>query len=198
MMALLWVLVFSSASGFLFGAGCFVLILLITVFSTALTSSAFIFIVPFIVIIALAVYFFYLALCGSGLVAALYSVQPLLDDTISLGSAIGLSWSLLFQRFFYNVLVFVCAALIFSAVASIVTLAIAVLLPAPFGLLFGAEHPLTRGLSAVAWVIGLTAAMPLLPIWSTLHYRQVLAERTGVDLARRVQQAATSRARPVS
>ncbi|WP_298405298.1 hypothetical protein [uncultured Chloroflexus sp.] len=189
-MALVWVMIMSSLGGVLFFIVFCVLFAVVAVTSTALSTSALIVFVPLIIIMALIAYFLYLVLSAAGLVAALYSIQPLIDDTISIGLAFKLSWSLLFRRFYYNVLVFACAALLFGVLAVIVTLTMAVLLPAPFGLLFGAEHPLTRGLSAVAWVIGLTAAMPLLPIWSTLHYRQMLAERNGVDLARRIQQAA--------
>ncbi|WP_322489883.1 hypothetical protein [Chloroflexus sp.] len=197
-MALAWVMIMSSVSGVLFFVAFCVLVAVVAVTSTALSTSALIVFVPLIIIAGLIAYFLYLVLSASGLVAALYSIQPLIDDTIPIGLAFKLSWSLLFRRFYYNVLVFACAALLFSVLAVIVTLTIAVLLPAPFGLLFGAEHPLTRGLSAVAWVIGLTAAMPLLPIWSTLHYRQMLAERNGVDLARRIQQVAHSGVRLAS
>ncbi|OAN46918.1 hypothetical protein A6A03_11465 [Chloroflexus islandicus] len=197
-MALVWVMIMSSVSGVLMFIAFCVLIAVVFVTSTALSTSALIVFLPLIIIAGLIAYFLYLVLSASGLVAALYSIQPIIDDTIPIGFAFKLSWSLLFRRFSYNVLVFACAALLFSVLAVIVTLTIAVLLPAPFGLLFGAEHPLTRGLSAVAWVIGLTAAMPLLPIWSTLHYRQMLAERNGVDLARRIQQAAHSEVRLAS
>ncbi len=197
-MALVWVMIMSSISGVLMFIAFCVLIAVVFVTSTALSTSALIVFLPLIIIAGLIAYFLYLVLSASGLVAALFSIQPIIDDTIPIGLAFKLSWSLLFRRFSYNVLVFACAALLFSVLAVIVTLTIAVLLPAPFGLLFGAEHPLTRGLSAVAWVIGLTAAMPLLPIWSTLHYRQMLAERNGVDLARRIQQAAHSEVRLAS
>lgn len=190
-MALMWVSVLTTVGGVISGAICSFLFLAAG-FSTLLNSSALIVLIPLLFIVVLVVYFLYLVLCGSGLFAALYSIQPLLDDSVTIGSAFQLSQSLLFKRPFSNVLVFFCAALVFSVVSVIVTLTIGVLLPMPFALLFGAEHPLTRGLGAVAWVIGLTAAMPLLPIWSTLHYRRMLVECTGADLARRIQQAAAS------
>jgi len=185
----IWGFIVLTAGGVLFSViGCMVFFSLAVITSTTSSLTAFVLLFPLVIVAAILTYYLYLVLCGSSLIAALYAVQPVLDDSISLTQAIGLSWSLLFRRFAYNMLVFLCAALIFSVVATIVTLTVGVLLPAPFGLLLGAEHPLTRGLSAVAWVIGLAAAMPLIPIWSTLHYQQALAERNGADLALRIQQ----------
>lgn len=51
-----------------------------------------------------------------------------------------------------------------SVASFIVTIAMALLLPAPFGLILGVDHPLTCELRAVAWVIGLAVIMSLLPI----------------------------------
>lgn len=185
-LAVLWGLVISSISGTLFFCigGFFVVGFLLS----STITEAFLVFLPIIIVLVLVIYGVYLVFNSTAIVAALYGVQPLLDDTIPLSKALQLSWSLLFHRFFYNMLVFCCAAAVFGMVATIVTLTIGLLLPAPFGILLGVEHPLFRGLSAVAWVIGLNTALPLLPIWSTLHYRQMLAERTGLRFAVRLQQ----------
>ncbi|ABY36591.1 MAG TPA: hypothetical protein DEF43_06930 [Chloroflexus aurantiacus] len=187
-----WLMLFSTVSGILFGMCCGVIGLAayVVVFASVMANTALGFLLlPVLIVATLIAYLLYIVFMGAGLMAALYNVQPLIDDTIPLAEAFRLSWSLLFARIGYNLLVFVCAALIFSVASLIVTIAMAVLLPAPFGLILGANHPLTRGLSAVAWVIGLAVAMPLLPIWSTLHYRWRLNRYKGRDLARQIQQA---------
>ncbi len=142
---------------------------------------------PAIVLGIGSVYLFSLVICGAGLLAALYCVQPLLDERVSLSRAFAFSFELIIDRFGYNVLVFVCAAMLFSVIALVVTVTVGVALPVPFGFFLGPEHPLVRGLGGVAWVFGLALSMPLIPIWSTLHYRQVLDARSGVDLRRRLQ-----------
>ncbi|WP_031458526.1 hypothetical protein [Chloroflexus sp. MS-G] len=189
LLAMMWMTIFFVIFGFFFGISCGVIffVLYIILFVSVMTNSLFgALFLPLLLFLFLVTYLLYFVFVGAGLLAALYGAQPLLDRTLSLRKAFRVSWSLLFTRFGYNLLVFICAALIFSAIALIVTVAIGVLLPVPFGLLLGTEHPLTRGLSAIAWVIGLAVAMPLVPIWSTLHYQQALIRYTGRDLAHRV------------
>ncbi|MBO9337700.1 MAG: hypothetical protein J7464_03155 [Chloroflexus sp.] len=189
LLAIISMMIFFVVFGFFFGISCglILFIMYIVVFVSILSHSSFgMLFLPILLFMFLAIYFLYFVFISAGLLAALYGVQPLLDDKLSLSRAFRLSWRLLFSRLGYNLLVFICAALIFSAIALIVTVAIGVLLPVPFGLLLGTEHPLTRGLSAIAWVIGLAVAMPLVPIWSTLHYQQALIRYTGRDIAHRI------------
>ncbi|MGC8950894.1 hypothetical protein [Chloroflexus sp.] len=185
-LAIFWGIVISFISSILFS--CVGVFFIVGFLLSSAVTEAFLIFFPIVIVLLLVAYGGYLMFNSTAIVAALYGVQPLLDDTIPLRKALQLSWSLLFHRFSYNTLVFCCAAAVFGMVAMIVTLTIGLLLPAPFGIQLGVEHPLFRGLSAVAWVIGLNTALPLLPIWSTLHYRQMLAERTGVRFAVRLQQ----------
>ncbi len=189
LLAIISMMIFFVVFGFFFGISCGVIlfIMYIVVFVSILSNSSFgVLFLPILLFMFLAIYLLYFVFTSAGLLAALYGVQPLLDDKLSLSRAFRLSWGLLFYRLSYNLLVFICAALIFSTIALIVTVAVGILLPVPFGFLLGAEHPLTRGLSAIAWVIGLAIAMPLVPIWSTLHYQQALIRYTGRDIAHRV------------
>ncbi len=189
LLAIISMMIFFVVFGFFFGISCglILFIMYIVVFVSILSNSSFgVLFLPILLLMFLVIYLLYFVFISAGLLAALYGVQPLLDNKLSLSRAFRLSWGLLFSRLRYNLLVFICAALIFSTIALIVTVAVGILLPVPFGFLLGAEHPLTRGLSAIAWVIGLAIAMPLVPIWSTLHYQQALIRYTGRDIAHRV------------
>jgi hypothetical protein len=99
---------------------------------------------------------------------------------------VGRSFDLLFFRFGQNLLAFLCASLVFGAAALAITLAIGVLLPLPALFLLGAESLVARAITAAAWVAGLAAALPLLPIWMALLYRRQAAAREGADLAARL------------
>jgi uncharacterized RDD family membrane protein YckC len=86
-------------------------------------------------------------------------------------------------RFGQNLLIFLCASLVFSAAVLAATLAIGVLVPLPVFFLLGTESTVAQAITAAAWVTGLSAALPLLPIWMALLYRRRRADRDGADLA---------------
>ena len=118
--------------------------------------------------------------------SVVYALQPLVHEGGRLGAGIRRSIDLLQYRFGHNLLAFICASLVFSAAALAATIAIGALIPLPALFLLGAESNVARAITAAAWVTGLSAAVPLLPIWMALLYRRRAAAREGDELAARI------------
>jgi hypothetical protein len=134
----------------------------------------------------LAIYAAGLVLNGAIYGSVVYVLQPLCHEQVRIGEAIGRSLDLLTFRLGQNLLFFLLASLVFGAAALAATLAIGVLAPLPALFLLGAESAAARAITAAAWVCGVSAAVPLLPIWMALLYRRRVAARDGTDLANRV------------
>lgn len=135
----------------------------------------------------LAVYAASLVVNGAVYGSAVYAVQPFVqDEGLGVGAAMRRSLDLVTYRPGENLLAFLCASLVFGAAALAATLAIGVLAPLPALFLLGAESPVARAVAAAAWVIGVAAASPLLPIWMALLYRQRRAQREGEGLAAQI------------
>lgn len=150
-----------------------------------------------IVVAAVALLLVYLgALVVNGAVygGTIYALQPFVQDQLPLGAALRRSFDLLFARLGANLLAFSCASLVFTAASLAVTLAVGLLAPLPALFLLGPESPAAQAISAAAWVAGLTAAAPLLPVWMALLYRQRRAARHGEALAARLEQLRPSSA----
>jgi hypothetical protein len=139
-----------------------------------------------LVIAFLVLYVLSLVLSGATYGSLLFSLQPFVQGGLPLGEALRRSIDLVFYRFGANLLVYICASLTFGALALSSTLAVGVLVPLPLLFLIGSESPIAQGLSAAAFIAGLTLALPPLPIWMALLYRRRLAERAGADLAARI------------
>jgi hypothetical protein len=127
-----------------------------------------------------------LTLSGATYGSLLFSLQPFVQGGLRFGEALQRSIDMTFYRFGANLLTFLCASLIFGALALSVTLAIGVLVPLPLIFLIGAESALAQGISLAAVIAGLTLALPPLPIWMALLYRRRLVESQGGDLAERI------------
>lgn len=133
----------------------------------------------------LALYAASLVVNGAVYGSTVYAVQPFVqDDELGVGAAMRRSLDLVTYRPGENLLAFLCASLVFGAAALAATLAIGVLAPLPALFLLGGESPVARAITAAAWVIGVAAAAPLLPIWMALLYRRRRAQREGEDLER--------------
>jgi hypothetical protein len=114
--------------------------------------------------------------------SVVFALQPFVHERTGLGAAIRQSLDLLVYRLGQNLLVFLCASLVFGVVALAATLAIGVLVPLPALFLLGTDSNLARAITAAAWVAGVSAAVPLLPIWMALLYRRRRAARAGEEL----------------
>jgi hypothetical protein len=131
-------------------------------------------------------YGFSLVLSGATYSSLLFSLQPFVQGNLRFGEALRRSIDMTFYRFGANLLAYICASLIFGALAFGSTLAIGALVPLPLLFLLGSESPIAQGLSAAALLAGLTLALPPLPIWMALLYMRRSAERDGDDLAARI------------
>ncbi len=146
-------------------------------------GAAVIFFVIVGVIVILAIYGASLVLNGAIYGSVIYVLQPLIHEGGRLGQGIRRSLDLLQFRFGQNLLMFLCASLVFSAAAFAATVAIGALIPLPTLFLLGTESNIARAITAAAWITGLSAAIPLLPIWMALLYKRRAAAREGEELA---------------
>ncbi len=136
-----------------------------------------------------------IVISGMTISSTVYALQPFVQRTFDLGTAISDSIELIRYRIGYNLLVWAIAAVLFGALMLIVTLAIGVLIPLPLTFALGEESPLTQAISAGAVLCGLLVALPPLPIWMALLYHQHQQARTATDLEQRIaawQPSATS------
>lgn len=138
------------------------------------------------VVAFLAIYAASLVVNGAVYGSAVYALQPFVQEELPLRAAAQRSLDLVGYRFGHNLLAFLCASLVFGAAALAATLAIGVLAPLPALFLLGAESAVARAIAAAAWVVGVAAAAPLLPIWMALLYRRRRAAREGEDLAEQI------------
>ncbi len=135
------------------------------------------------VVALLGIYAASLVVNGAVYGSAVYALQPFVQDDLPMGAAAQRSLDLVGYRLGHNLLAFLCASLVFGAAALAATLAIGLLAPLPALFLLGAESPVARAIAAAAWVVGVAAAAPLLPIWMALLYQRRRAAREGEDLA---------------
>ncbi|HMQ31850.1 MAG TPA: hypothetical protein PKD53_14070, partial [Chloroflexaceae bacterium] len=135
------------------------------------------------VLAILAVYAATLVVNGAVYGSAVYAMQPFVQDELPMGAAVRRSLDLVGYRLGANLLAFLSASLVFGAAALAATLAIGLLAPLPALFLLGAESPVARAITAAAWVLGVAAASPLLPIWMALLYKRRRAAREGEELA---------------
>ncbi len=141
------------------------------------------------VLAVVAVILFYglsLVLGGATYCSFVYGLQPFAQEQLGVGAAMGYSLDMLFYRFGRNLLAFLLTSLAFAAMAGVVTIAAAVLIPLPLSLALGADSPVAQVAGGTAWLFGLAAALPLLPIWMALFYRDNADRRSGADLAERI------------
>lgn len=134
------------------------------------------------VIAFLGLYAASLVLNGAVYGSAVYAMQPFVQERARFGATVQRSLDMLGYRLGQNLLTFICASLVFGAAALAATLAIGLLAPLPALFLLGPESPVARAIAAAAWVIGVAAAAPLLPIWMALLFRRRRAERDGEEL----------------
>ncbi|MFQ3663184.1 MAG: hypothetical protein SNJ69_12410 [Chloroflexaceae bacterium] len=127
-----------------------------------------------------------LVLNGAAYSSTIFALQPFVHERLPTGQAIRHGLDLTFYRFGQNLLTFVCASLVFGAIALAATLAIGVLVPLPIIFLLGAESLAARAITAAVWVGAVTVAIPLLPIWMALLYRHRLAAWQGAELRTRL------------
>ncbi len=132
------------------------------------------------------IYAVLLVVNGAAYSSAIFAVQPFVHEHLTAGQAIRRSLDLTFYRFGQNLLTFVCASLVFGAIAVAATLAIGVLVSLPVLFLLGAESLAGRAITAAVWVGAVNVALPLLPIWMALLYRRRLAAWRGDDLTMRL------------
>ncbi len=125
---------------------------------------------------------------GATFCSLIFSLQPFTQEQLRFGASIQRSLDVTTYRLGQNILAWLCASLVFGAVAIAVTVAIGALLPLPLLLALGEDSLVTQGVSAAAWMIGLTLALPPLPIWMALLYQRRVAARDGADLERRMEQ----------
>ncbi len=139
-----------------------------------------------LVVLLIMLYGMSLVLSGATYGSLIFSLQPFVQGRLRMGEALRRSVDITFYRFGGNLLIYLCASLIFGTLTLSVTLAVGVLVPLPLLFLIGYDSPLAQGLSAAALLAGLTLTIPPLPIWMALLYRRRLAERDGGDLAERI------------
>jgi hypothetical protein len=138
------------------------------------------------VAVFLLIYAASLVLNGAIYGSVIYALQPLVQERARFGASVRRSIDLLFYRFGHNLLAFLCASLVFGAGALAATIAIGALIPLPTLFLLGTESNVARAITAAVWVAGVSAAIPLLPIWMALLYRRRAAAREGEELAARI------------
>ncbi len=138
------------------------------------------------VIALLVIYVAGLILNGAVYGSVVYALQPFVHEPLPLRAAVRRSLDLTGYRFGQNLLAFLCAGLVFGAAALATTVALGVLIPLPALFLLGTESPLAQGITVAAVVAGVSATVPLLPIWMALLYQQRLAAWRGDDLATQI------------
>jgi hypothetical protein len=141
-----------------------------------------------VIIGTLLFYGFSLVLGGATYCSFVYGLQPFAQEQLGIGAAIGQSVDMLFYRFGRNLLAFSITSLAFASMAGVVTIAAAVLIPLPISFALGPESPISYIALSSAWLLGLAAALPLLPIWMAIYYRDNADRREGADLARRIEE----------
>lgn len=127
-----------------------------------------------------------LVISGASYSSMVYALQAFAQDNLPFGAAFQRSLDMTFYRFGNNLLAFVLASAIFSALAIVVTITIGLLLPLPLLWALGESSPVAQGVSASAWLLGLIVVLPPMPIWMTLLYQHNLAARQGSDLATQI------------
>lgn len=125
---------------------------------------------------------------GATFCSLIFSLQPFSQERLRFGASIQRSLDLSTYKLGQNIIAWLCASLVFGAIAIAVTVAIGALLPLPLLLALGDDSLITQGVSAAAWLIGLVLALPPLPIWMALLYRRRVAARDGADLELRLVQ----------
>jgi hypothetical protein len=124
---------------------------------------------------------------GATFCSLIFSLQPFSQEQLRFGASIQRSLDLTTYRLGQNIIAWLCASLVFGAIAIAVTIAIGAILPLPLLLALGEDALITQGVSAAAWLIGLILAVPPLPIWMALLYQRRSAARDGADLAGRIE-----------
>jgi hypothetical protein len=122
---------------------------------------------------------------GSGL---FYGLQPWVQESRPFGESLGRSLSLIGYRFWRNLAVWLLAALLVAAGGLTVMATIGTLLPLPLIYALGDEAPAVEAVAAGAWMLGLVAILPPLPIWMALLYRRNRAAYEGEDLTTKVRE----------
>ncbi|WP_129631776.1 hypothetical protein [Candidatus Oscillochloris fontis] len=143
-------------------------------------------ILSFMALLFMLLYGLGLVVSGATVGSLIFSLQPFVQGDLGMKEALRRSMDLLFYRLGSNLLIYLCASLIFGTLALCVTVAVGVLLPMPLLFLFGSESVLGQVLSVVVVVLALTLALPPLPIWMALLYQRRMVEREGADLAERI------------
>lgn len=138
------------------------------------------------VLTLLVIYVAGLILNGAVYGSVIYALQPFVHESLPFRAAVRRSLDMTGYRFGQNLLAFLCASLVFGAAALATTVALGVLIPLPVIFLLGTESPLAQGITVAALVAGVSAAVPLLPIWMALLYQQRLAAWRGDDLAAQI------------
>lgn len=127
-----------------------------------------------------------LVLNGATYSSLIFSLQPFIQGKLRIAEALRRSLNMIFHRFGANLLVYLCASLIFGVLALSSTLAVTILIPMPLAFLIGSDSFIIQVLSVVVIVAGFALTFPPLPIWMVLLYRRRMAERDGGDLAERI------------
>lgn len=144
-------------------------------------------IIAFVVIYAIS-----LVINGAIYGSLVFVLQPFVHERARLGQTVRRSLDLLTFRMGQNLLAFLLASLVWSAAALAATVAIGVLFPLPALFFLGSDSTAARAITAASWVAGLSAALPLLPIWMLLLYRRQVTAREGLDLAERIGKLAVT------
>lgn len=139
-----------------------------------------------IIVGVMLIYAALLVLNGAVYGSAIFALQPFVHERMPMGQAIRQSLDFTFYRFGENLLIFLCASLVFGAIVVAASLAIGVLAPLPVLFLLGAESPVARAITAAVWISAVNVALPLLPIWMALLYRHRLAAWRGAELRARL------------
>jgi hypothetical protein len=119
--------------------------------------------------------------------SAVYALQPFVQEDLPMGATVQRSLDLVGYRLGHNLLAFLSTSMVFGAAALAATLAIGVLAPLPALFLLGPESAVARAITAAAWIAGVAAAAPLLPIWMALLYQRRRAARDGEELAEQIR-----------